>query len=98
MGYKEESELIRMAISSLAADKMGEYIYLLEEKVNRVRELHKPRELFCGDQVCEICYDEFGSFGVGVTYPCPTIKALDEESEYPKGPVPRPEPEGENNE
>lgn len=57
--------------------------------IERVRELHRSYE-WDNNVECVICPD--------TEYPCDTIKALDEVSEYPKGPVPRPEPEGENNE
>jgi hypothetical protein len=61
----------------------------LEAAIERVRKLHRSYE-WDNNVECVICPD--------TEYPCDTIKALDEESEYPKGPVPRPEPEGENNE
>lgn len=50
----------------------------LEDAIERVRELHKPYELtYAEETVCDVCYDQFGSFGANLAYPCPTIKALD---------------------
>ncbi len=79
MSYKDESELIRMAISSLAADKMGEHIYLLEEKINRVRDLHIPDY----DNECQHCikgFDYDTNNQINYAYPCPTIEALEGEN------------------
>lgn len=54
-----------------------------EEMRQRVRELHKPKQLSLLWTGCEICWEHPNTRGT--SYPCPTIKALDgEEDEYTK--------------
>jgi len=45
-----------------------------EEAIERVRELHVPKEY---ENTCKTC--DKTDMGVTVPYPCPTIQALDNE-------------------
>lgn len=45
--------------------------------IERVRELHKPKQLSIVWTGCEICWEHPNTRGT--SYPCPTIKALDGE-------------------
>lgn len=47
-----------------------------EEAIERVRELHVPKEY---ENTCKTC--DKTDMGVTVPYPCPTIKALDAKDE-----------------
>lgn len=60
--------------------------------IERVRELHHPFTHNGFDGLQEYC--NHCSYSQLQEYPCPTIKALDGETEYPKGPIQRPEEEG----
>lgn len=54
-------------------------IRILDEAIQRVRDLHKPMILDgapIGWEACVFCYGDDGSPWV---YPCPTIRALDGE-------------------
>jgi hypothetical protein len=55
----------------------------MREAIHRVRELHKPVKSLFGFTICEVCLKDFkteypNTYSV-VPYPCPTIKALDDE-------------------
>jgi hypothetical protein len=55
-----------------------EEINSLKASIQRVRELHKPKELYNpvkGWQICSSCFNDLEPY----LYPCPTIKALDGE-------------------
>jgi hypothetical protein len=51
-----------------------EEINFLKASIQRVRELHVPKEY---ENTCKTC--DKTDMGVTVPYPCPTIKALDGE-------------------
>ena len=49
----------------------------IAERVERVRELHKPQEVWMGNYECVECSPSSCGCCSYVEYPCPTIKALD---------------------
>jgi hypothetical protein len=53
-------------------------IRMLDEAIQRVRELHKP-VAGIGVTECAVCIDDRMHWTESVEYPCPTIKALDGE-------------------
>lgn len=54
-------------------------IEALANRIEAVRELHKPIDFGDGDQYCESCVEAFPWGGESIPYPCPTIQALEGE-------------------
>lgn len=52
----------------------------MREAIQQIRELHKPVQGIMGNDVCEICTEQYETeWEIGyiqIGYPCPTIKAL----------------------
>lgn len=63
------------------------------QALDSLKDLHKPVQGPYDNLVCEECSHMDIDIDFHVEYPCPTIKALNGETEYPKGPIPRPEEE-----
>lgn len=51
----------------------------LQSAIQRVRELHKPSEVWAGNYECIECSPNSCGCCSYVEYPCPTIQALDGE-------------------